>query len=70
MHIASKLLARALDRARADWLAGDPDAWARYTAGLARLERHYQQVGSLSRQYRADGERRDRRPRLGDRTAS
>jgi len=41
MHIAPRLLARALDRARAEWLAGDPDAWARYTAGLARLEQHY-----------------------------
>jgi hypothetical protein len=65
MHVASKLLARALDRARADWLAGDPDAWARYTAGLARLERHYQQRGSLSRQYRAESQRADRRPHEG-----
>jgi hypothetical protein len=41
MHLAPTLLARALDRARADWLAGDPSAWARYTDGLARLEEHY-----------------------------
>jgi hypothetical protein len=62
MHITSRLLARALDRARSEWLAGDPDAWARYTAGLARLEQHYQQMGSLGRRYRAESERRDDRP--------
>ena len=67
MQITSRLLARALDRARSEWLAGDPEAWTRYTSGLARLEQHYQQMGSLSRQYRAEGERRDRRPTLTSR---
>jgi hypothetical protein len=62
MHLTSRLLARALDRARSEWLAGDPEAWTRYTAGLARLEQHYQQVGTLSRHMRADAARFDSRP--------
>jgi hypothetical protein len=40
MELASPLLARALNQARADWLAGDPSAWSRYADCLARLERH------------------------------
>jgi|GEM_PF-5019171 len=30
-------LAQALAQARADWLAGEPDAWSRYTACLAQI---------------------------------
>ena len=30
-------LDRALSQARADWLAGSPDAWARYLACLRRI---------------------------------
>ncbi len=44
MHVAPTVLTRALARARAEWLNGDPEAWARYTAGLAQLEEHYRQV--------------------------
>jgi hypothetical protein len=46
MHVAPTLIARALDRARAEWLAGDPEAWQRYTDGLARLERHLAAVAA------------------------
>jgi len=31
-------LAHALDRARADWLAGDASAWTRYAACVRLLE--------------------------------
>lgn len=30
-------IADALAQARADWLAGQPDAWSRYTACLAQI---------------------------------
>lgn len=30
-------LVEALARARAEWIAGQPGAWSRYTAALARL---------------------------------
>ncbi len=30
-------LAETLAQARADWLAGQPDAWSRYTACLAQI---------------------------------
>lgn len=47
-------LDRALAQARADWLAGDPEAWSRYLACLRRLDA-------------APAEREDR-PRAGRRT--
>ena len=68
MHVAPTLLARALARARADWLSGDPDAWARYTAGLARLEQHYQQ--KEANETRHAGDRRAAQARPGDRPAA
>jgi hypothetical protein len=49
MAVAPPLLASALARARAEWLAGDPEAWERYTDGLARLEQHLATLRSLDR---------------------
>jgi hypothetical protein len=40
MPAATPFLTDALARARADWLAGDPSAWARYAECLAQLEHH------------------------------
>ena len=37
MNAPPSLLAHALAQARADWLAGDPAAWRRYAACLAKL---------------------------------
>ena len=31
-------LTLAIERARADWLAGDPDAWIRYRACIRQIE--------------------------------
>ncbi|HYE96228.1 MAG TPA: hypothetical protein VD962_08465 [Rubricoccaceae bacterium] len=44
MSPTSPLFSRTLAQARADWLAGDPAAWSRYTDALARLEGHLRTV--------------------------
>lgn len=47
-------LTLTIDRARADWLAGDADAWVRYRAALRQLE--------AARTARPDRPRAERRP--------
>jgi hypothetical protein len=65
MHVAPTLIARTLARARAEWLAGDPEAWERYTDGLARLEQHLATVRSADRRPERAAPRR-----LADRPAA
>jgi hypothetical protein len=43
MNAPPYVLTHAIDQARAQWLAGDPGAWARYATCLMRLEAEIQQ---------------------------
>ncbi len=49
MPLAPTLTADALDRARTAWLAGDPEAWERYTQCLAWLQTHLADVQPADR---------------------
>jgi len=65
MTLAPTITARALDRARTDWLAGDPDAWERYTTCLAHLQAHLDDIAAAPDRApatRATSRATDRRP--------